>query len=291
MTKNVLKIASILALLFLPVLFISCEEDDEIPEIEEEELQTIVSDLQFAEGPAFYNGSLYFSDIQANKIYKWDENTGSQVFISNSGAANGIYFDNNGDMIVCQGGNKQLVSIDSSGETTVITDKFNSASYNEPNDVWVAPNGNIYFTDPVYTGALSQTGEYVYCVKPSTGEVIKVIDDLVKPNGIIGNANGSTLYVADHGASKIYQYSVSSDGTLGSKQLFAAVKADSLSIDNSGNVYAASERILIFNSSGQQINTIDIPGTITNICIVEGTGKVAYITTHNRVYKQIFDEQ
>ncbi len=291
MAKKKFQIISIFSVLFFLVPFIACEQDDELPEIKEPELQAIVSDLQFAEGPAFYNGSLYFSDIQANKIYKWNENTGSQVFISNSGAANGIYFDNNGDMIVCQGGNKQLVTIDAEKNITVITDKFEDTSYNEPNDVWQAPNGNIYFTDPIYTGTLSQAGEYVYCVKSSTGEVIRVIDDLVKPNGIIGNVAGSKLYVADHGASKIYQYPISSDGTLGSKQLFASVQADGLSIDSSGNVYAASESILIFNSSGQQINSIDIPGTITNICITESESKLAYITTHNRVYKQVFDEQ
>ena len=150
--------------------------------------------------------------------------------------------------------------------------------------------GNIYFTDPVYKGSSSQAGEHVYCMLASSGEVIRVATDLVRPNGIIGTADGSKLYVADHGDSKIYQYTIANDGTLTNKQLFAAIKADGLSIDADGNLYAASSSIMVYNSAGQLIKTFDLPGTITNICIVEEEKKIAFITTHNRVYKQIINE-
>lgn len=287
MKKQFRLIVSMFIYAQLVIALTACEKDNELQEVNEPQLQKIVSNLLFAEGPAYFNEELYFSDIQANKIYKWNENDGSQTFMNNSGGANGICIDKSGNLIVCQGGNKQIVSIDESQDITVLTDTYNNTPYNEPNDVWVAPNGNIYFTDPLFTGTLSQPGEYVYCLLASSGEVIKVIDDVVRPNGIIGTSDGSTLYVADYGASQIYQYTISSNGTLNNKQVFAGVQADGLSIDTEGNIYAASEDVMIYNSSGELLKTIEIPGTLTNICIVEDEDTIAFITTHNAVYKQV----
>ena len=197
----------------------SCKKD--IVEIETESgLQCVVSDLQFGEGPAYYNGYLHFSDIKANTIYRWNESSGKTIFRENSGGANGLYFSPQGNLIVCEGNNKRIVSIDPFQKVTVTTDSFGGKSYNEPNDLWISPSGNIYFTDPVFTGTQTQDGLNVYCVLAATGSVTKVVSDLVKPNGIIGNSAGKLLYIADYGASKIYKYTISSDGSLGNKQLF-----------------------------------------------------------------------
>lgn len=250
----------------------------------EDQLQCIVSGLQFAEGPAFFNNYLYFTDISANKIYKWNAAEGLHVFKDNSGAANGLYFDNEGKLFVCEGGNKRIVCLDQSLNATIVTDKFNGKPYNEPNDLWISPGGNIYFTDPVYTGTLSQEGEYVYCVHASTGEVTRVIDDLVKPNGIVGNSDGSTLYVADWGASKIYEYEISVDGTLSNMKVFAEIRADGLTIDDEDNIYAAGNLLKEYDPQGNLIMSISIPGTLTNLCFVRTDKKILYMTTHNEVY-------
>jgi gluconolactonase len=270
----------------LLLIFTGCRKDDNTL-FDEPVLEVISDNLKFAEGPSYLNTDLYFSDIQADRIYLWNKILGLQVFMENSEGANGLYFDKNGNLIVCQGTGKRIVSINSNREVTVVSDKFGSAPYNEPNDVWVSPSGNIYFTDPIFSGTLSQPGEHVYCVLASSGDVIRVIDDLVKPNGIVGNNAGTFLYVADYGASKIYKYSILPNGTLSGKQMFAAIKADGLSIDNEGNIYAASTSMMIYSQSGQLIRAIQIPGTITNICIVEDIERTAFITTHNAVYKQI----
>ena len=261
----------------------SCKKD--IVEIESEsELQCVVSDLQFGEGPAYYNGYLYFSDIKANTIYRWNGSSGNTIFRENSGGANGLYFSSGGNLVVCEGGNKRIVSIDPSQKVTVITDSFGSKPYNEPNDLWISPSGNTYFTDPVFTGTQTQDGQYVYCVLATTGSVVKVISDLVKPNGIIGNLTGTLLYVADYGASKIYKYSISSDGSLGNKQLFASVQADGLTIDNDGNLYAASTEVLKFNTNGVLLKRFQVPGTITNLCYIKASTERLFITTHTGLY-------
>lgn len=278
-----------IALMWLLVLlFPACEKSDTSKVfIEENEIQCISSGLQFAEGPAFYNNNLYFTDIGANRIYRWNNSDGVRVFRENSGAANGLYFDMKGQLYVCEGSNKRIVYIDQNQNVVTVTDIYNGKSFNEPNDLWISPEGNIYFTDPVYNGTLTQDGQHVYCVLSNSKEVIRVTDDLVKPNGIIGDYSGSLIYIADWAASKIYRYNILNDGNLTGKFLFANVRADGLTIDDRGNLYAAGDSVYKFNSSGLRISGIGIPGTLTNLCYVKTDKELLFITTHDKVYKLI----
>jgi gluconolactonase len=264
----------------------SCKKENAVPD-GNDQLTIIAENLLFAEGPAYLEGNLYFTDIEANRIYSWNENEGLKVFMENTGMANGLFSDSKGNLVVCEGGNKRIVSVSQKKAVSVLTDKFGLNPYNEPNDLWISPSGNIYFTDPVFSGTLSQDGQHVYCITSSTGNVTRVINDLVKPNGIIGTLDGSKLYVADYGASIIYQYTISPDGSLSGKKSFAPVRADGLSTDSDGNIYAASESIMVFNQLGVLSDTINIPGIITNLTVVETNNKTAYITTHNAVYKKV----
>ena len=280
---------SLLALSLLSGIFIfnSCKKELTVAETFSE-LQSVVSGLQFGEGPAWFNGNLFFSDITANRIMQWNDLTGLTVFKENSGGANGLYFDAKGTLYVCEGGNKRIVAIDSNKNATVLTSSFAGNPYNEPNDLWVSPSGNIYFTDPAFTGTLTQDGQHVYFINGITGVVTRVANDLVKPNGIIGNTSGSILYIADYGASKIYRYAIGADGFLLNKTLFAAVQADGLSIDDEGNLYAASSKVLQYNTNGVLTGQLDVPGTITNLCLVKTYSKKLYITTHSGLYVKEF---
>jgi len=107
----------------------SCKKDENI-EPENAETKIIVSDLLFAEGPAYYEGNLYFSDIQANKIYKWNTTAGLQVFKETTGGANVLYFDNSGTLIVCEGTNKRITSIAKNLNLTILADKFDDKPFN-----------------------------------------------------------------------------------------------------------------------------------------------------------------
>lgn len=268
---------------------VSCNEENDIT-LAENSLIEIVDNLKFAEGPAYHSGDLFFSDIDAEKIYKWNNASGVLIFRENTGRANGLCFDNDDNLVACEGGNKRIVAISQTSELRIITDEFGNKTYNEPNDLWIAPGGNIYFTDPVFTGTLSQDGEHVYCILAASGEVIRVADDLVKPNGITGNKNGTVLYIADYGASSIYSYNVRTDGTLENKHLFVAIKADGIDVDSDGNLYAASDGLRIYNPSGNLIKTITVAGTATNVCIAEEEIKTLFITTHSTVYKYIINQ-
>jgi gluconolactonase len=168
-------------------------------------LQSVTGTYQFAEGPAVdANGNVYFSDINAGKISKWSPDGSVSVFVSGLNMPNGLAFDKSGNLIACEGGAGRLISIDPQEQITVLADQYDGQRFNEPNDLWIDPQGGIYFTDPVYQLKQVQAGEDVYYLSPDRQQVTRVIDDLVRPNGIVGTADGKTLYVADHGAGKTY---------------------------------------------------------------------------------------
>ena len=248
---------------------------------------TLISDgFGFAEGPAAdMDGALFFSDIANNIIYKWSESTGLLTFRENAGGANGLFFDIDGSLIACEGTNQQIVSIDSDAGVSVVSSEFESIPFNEPNDLWVAPDGGIYFTDPVYFASETpQGGEHVYYISPDRDSTIRVIDDMVRPNGIIGTNDGNVLYVTDHGAGATYSYAINSDGSLSSKTLFASEGGDGMTIDTSGNIYICTDRIQVYNSTGDLIDSISVPEQPTNVCFGGSDNTTLFITTRSALY-------
>ena len=216
----------------------------------------VVSNLQFAEGPtADTSGNVFFSDITANTIYKWSSAGALTVFRTNSGGANGLAMDGRGNLIACEGTTGRVVSISPLGVVTVLASQYNGVRFNEPNDLWLDSKGGIYFTDPVFFGSQVQDGQHVYYINADRSTVTRVISDMVKPNGIVGTADGTTLYVSDYGAGATYKYTINSDGTLTGKMLFIAVGSDGMEIDSDGNVYLTSDDVLVYSSSGTKLET------------------------------------
>jgi len=167
--------------------------------------------FRFTEGPAAdAKGDVFFTDIPNSRIHKWsvaDEKM--SVWREDSGGSNGLYFDRNGNLLACEGNRGRLVSITPKGKVTVLADKFNGKRFNKPNDLWIDPSGGVYFTDPVYGRyKVTQGGEHVYYLSPDGKKVTRVIDDMKRPNGIVGTPDGKILYVADHGGGKVYRYEI-----------------------------------------------------------------------------------
>ena len=247
---------------------------------------TLVADgFQFAEGPAADDkGHLYFSDITANRIYAWSESDGLSVFRENSGGANGLFLDYLGNLLVCEGDAKQVSVIDGSGNASVLAHEYDGRLLNEPNDLWSTPEGGVYFTDPVYNGTRTQDGEHVYYLSRKTGRLTRVIDDLVRPNGIVGTADGKQLYVTDHGDGKTYRYDIESDGTLSNKELFVSVGGDGMTLDDEGNVYLCGDGVFVYDTQGNKIEEILLPEQPTNVCFGGEDGHTLFITTRTGVY-------
>ncbi|HON91655.1 MAG: SMP-30/gluconolactonase/LRE family protein [Phycisphaerae bacterium] len=248
----------------------------------------LAGDFKFTEGPAAdAQGNVYFTDIPANLILKWSVADGKlSTFLANSGGANGLYFDKDGNLLACQGGDRRLVSISPKGEITVLADKYEGKRFNSPNDLWIDPNGGVYFTDPRYGNrdGMEIEGEHVYYLTPDRKKVIRVIDDMVRPNGVIGTPNGRRLYVADHGANKTYSYRIASDGTLSDKQLFAEQGSDGLAIDARGNVYLTGKGIAVYSRQGEKLTEISVPEPPANLTFGGADNQTLFITARTSLY-------
>ena len=198
-------------------------------------LTNLATGLHFTEGPAAdAAGNVFFSDIPADTIYKWSVSNQLSIFRTNSGGANGLFFDASGNLLACEGDNGRITSITPLGGVSVVASNYAGLRFNEPNDLWLDPAGGVYFTDPTYFGhAVVQGGEYVYYLKPDRSAVLRVVSDTVRPNGLVGSPDGKTLYLADWGATNVFRYGINADGTLTNKTSFARVKCDGMT-DESG---------------------------------------------------------
>ncbi len=253
------------------------------------QLTTVSGTYQFTEGPvATADGSVYFSDVNAGKIYKWNPDGSVNLFIEGLNSPNGLAIDSSGDLVVCEGGNGRLISITTQGLVTVVADQYNGIRLNEPNDLWIDPQGGIYFTDPAYNSAVVQQGEDVYYVTPDHSQVIRVIDNLVKPNGIVGTSDGLKLYVADWGAGAIYSYQINPDGTLANSQLFVESGSDGMTLDQSGNVYLTTTNLItIYDPNGNLVKEIPTIENPTNLELAGKDGSTLFITARTAVYTML----
>ena len=248
---------------------------------------TIIADgFDFAEGPAANSyGELFFSDLQASRIYELDNKGQPSVFLNDSGGANGLFFDISGNLIACQGDLGRVVSISEQRDVTVLADTYQGKRFNKPNDLWIDSEGGVYFTDPAYGTKPVQDGEHVYYVSADRTSITRVIDDMVRPNGMIGAPDGHSLYVADHGAGKVYVYDIIASGILSEKRLFVSKACDGMTIDRFGNVYITNESsVLVYNPAGQLIEEITAGGQVTNVCFGGLGVSTLYITSTRALY-------
>ena len=250
-------------------------------------VEKLAGGFSFTEGPAAdAQGNVYFSDIPNNRIHKWSLDGKLSTFRENSGGANGLYFDEEGHLLACEGGGRRLVSIDPKGNASVLADKYEGKKFNSLNDLWIDPKGGIYFTDPRYGGrdGMEQGGEHVYYLSPDRKKLVRVIDDMVRPNGVIGTPDGKTLYVADHGGRKTFAYKINWYGTLSGKKLFAPQGSDGMTIDNEGNIYLTGRAVAVYNKAGEKIEEIKVPEGPSNITFGGSDNKTLFITARTSLY-------
>jgi len=243
--------------------------------------------FRFTEGPAAdAQGNVYFTDIPNNRILKWSVDGKLTVFREDSRGANGLFFDKQGNLLACEGGGRQLVSIKPDGEVTVLCDRYQGKRFNSLNDLWIDPKEGVYFTDPRYgkRDDLEQDGEHVYYLSPDRKKVIRVINDMVRPNGIVGTADGKKLYVADHGGNKTWVYKINPDGTLSNKRLFAPEGSDGMTIDKEGNVYLTTDVVAVYNKHGRKIEQIVVPEQPANVCFGGPDKRTLFITARTSLY-------
>ena len=245
----------------------------------------------FTEGPAVdADGNVYFSDVRTSKAYKWSIDGELTTFREDSGGSNGMYFDKAGNLLVCESGERRITRVSMDGSVTVLADSYDGKKLNSPNDIWPDPKGGIYFSDPRFrdqTG-VEQDGHHVYYIPSDGTPVRRVVDNLAAPNGVLGTADGSKLYVADHGpetGSEItYVYDIQSDGSLANRQVAAPQGSDGMTLDEHGNLYLTSEGVDIYSQNGEKIVSIEIPERPTNVVFGGADRQTLFITARTGIY-------
>jgi len=270
---------------------------------EDAELVKLNAHQQFAftEGPCWDGKStLYFSDIPNNRIMKLLPDGTFTVFREPSGGANGLMFDAEGNLISCNGGARQVTMLDRDGTVkAVLAEGYEGKRLNSPNDLVIDSKGGIYFTDPRFGNqdGVEQDKEAVY-YRRTDGTLVRVVDDMIKPNGVILSPDENTLYVGDSAREYIRAYDVEPDGTVTNGRDFARLPpvmrsgrekrnvADGLAMDVEGNLYvAASSGIEVFDRNGDYLGAIEVPEPPAN-CTFGGTDyKMMFITARTSVYR------
>ncbi len=245
---------------------------------------------RWSEGPAWFPAGRYlvFSDIPNDRILRFDETDGSvSVFRQPSMNANGNTVDRQGRLVTCEHLARRVTRTEHDGSVTVVAERWKGKRLNSPNDVVVASDGGVWFTDPDYGIRIDYEGKraeseigarHVYRVDPGTGEVEAVATDFVEPNGLAFSPDESRLYVADTGASHIPGgprhircFSVGSDGkTLRGGEVLAECDNglfDGFRVDRDGRIWtSAGDGVHCLAPDGSLLGRVLIPETVANVC-------------------------
>jgi gluconolactonase len=259
------------------------------------EVERIAEGFQFVEGPVWYDGGLLFSDIPANRVYRWTEGGGVEVFREPSGIATD---------------SPSTTKVASSSRSTgrvvwhasrTMTAKRNSPGsmpamrLNSPNDLTLHSDGSIYFTDPTWGWQSNQSDGPpelgfmgVFRIDPD-GELHLVVDSLFYPNGIVFSPDESTLYVSTSHQRTVVAFDVD-DHTLSGGRVFASLQgndaADGMKVDAEGRLYVTGPGgVWIYAPDGTLLDRIDVPGQTTNLAWGDADGGTLYITSGTGLYR------
>ena len=276
--------------------------------------EIIADGFEWSEGPLWvekYN-MLLFSDVPMNTIYKWTEEKGKEVYLKPSGytgtepslskepGSNGLTFDKNGNLVLCQHGNRQMARMDApldkpEAKFITLADKYNGKRFSSPNDAVFNSAGELFFTDPPYGLQTQDDSDSkkeipfngVYKVK-TNGEVILLVDSITRPNGIALMPGDNKLIVAcsDGATPNWYIFDVKGDSVTNGKIFYSASEEaktmtgvpDGFKIDKNGNVFATGPGgVYIFNNGGKKLGLIRLDNATSN-CALSPDEKTLYIT-------------
>jgi gluconolactonase len=284
-------------------------------------VEVIAEGYIWTEGPVYVPDGDYliFSDVPANRIYKWKEGKGASVYLEPSGytgtvpprgkepGSNGLILDKNGKLVLCQQGNRQIGRMKSSlndpkPQFEAIASNYKGKKFNSPNDAVYAANGNLYFTDPPYgleKGLKDSTKEIpfqgVYCVKPG-GKILLVTDKISYPNGIALSPDNKYLYISnsDNDNKEWTRFELDQEGLSAKDTLFYRVSAeegkmpgspDGMKINAKGYIFATGPGgVWIFNSAGKVIARI-YTGQLTSNCFLDQAHHMLYMTCKSYVMR------
>lgn len=249
------------------------------------------------EGPVWINGALYFSDFTfkdgfPSRVQKLDAQGVMSTAIEDSGS-NGLAVDNDGNLIAATHKFKSLSRYNlATGERSSIVTQYGDNVFNSPNDIAIAKDGTIYFTDPDFQrdaapGGQEKTGVYRVA---TDGSVTLVDDSIANPNGIALSPAEDVLYVNGGGEQAVLRaYAIQNGVPQTGKDLVTGLHIpDGMAVDCKGNIYVTehtARKLRVYDPQGQQIAQADTDANLTNAAFGGEDGKTLYLTGAGSVWK------
>ena len=274
-------------------------------------IEKVVDGFVFLEGPAWRSDEsrLLYSDLRGNAIYQWTAADGASDYAQavlhgrryglRGVGPNGVALDAQGRLLVCVYGSRSVVRLEKDGSRTTLADRFEGKRLNSPNDLVVARDGTVYFTDPSFglegmdnspLRELSFNG--VYRLAPN-GKLELLTREQERPNGLVLSPDESILYVANSGGAVTgwMAYDLGPSG-LSNKRVFFDVTgvqgeggADGMKVDLAGNVYATGPGgVFVIAPDGTHLGTLRPPEALTNVGWGDD-GRTLYITGRTTLYR------
>nr|WP_299344377.1 sulfatase-like hydrolase/transferase [Allomuricauda sp.] len=276
-------------------------------------IEVVAEGFDWSEGPAWVEEeqAVFFSDVPRNVVYKWSDVDGLEIFLKPSGytgskprtggkGTNGLATDNEGRLVLCQQGDRQIGRMLSSYHQPLpvyeaLVTHYQGKRINSPNDLCIDTKGNIYFTDPPFgmdkdllpdSKELDFNGVYRY---NTDGSLDLLLANLPTPNGIGLSLDEKTLYVSNSNPAKWLAYELDSKGKIKKeKWVFHAQKIkeksiskmvpDGMAIDDKGNIFGAGpDGILILSPQGEHLGTIKTKKRTSN-CVFNKDKTILYVT-------------
>ena len=249
----------------------------------------------WTEGPVWnQEGYLLFSDMPGDVIRRWDEVGGVQEWRRPSSMSNGLTYDAELRLIVCEHATSQVTRAEPDGKLTTIASHYEGKELNSPNDIIVKSDASIYFTDPPY-GRMAYYGvereqeldfRGVYRTAAEGGKPTLIVDDFEGPNGLCFSPDESLLYIGDSERMHIRVFDALPDGTIRRGRVFfpppdakAYAAPDGMKVDEHGNLYASMpDGIWIFSPQAEHLGTIEVPERVTNLNWGDRDWSTLYIT-------------
>ena len=271
-------------------------------------LECLTSLAVWAEGPVWLprEDAVVFSDVKANRMYRWERSGKVAVFREQSNYANGNTLDRQGRLISCEHGRRGISRTDADGVARILVDRFDGKRFNSPNDVVVKSDGSIWFSDPPYgilgdvEGYKSESqivGCYVYRFDPSSDEISAVATDVQRPNGLAFSPDESRLYVADmsivdfptQGRRHLAVYEVVDGQRLVNPRVLASITPgipDGFRVDRAGHLFCSCEDgILVLDSDGKRLGKIIVPERVSNCTFGGPNQDELFITATTSLYR------
>ena len=267
---------------------------DEI--VESSQAERLATGFEFTEGPVWHpDGYLLFVDIRRSLIHRLVPGGQPSVFRDNSGSSNGLTFDLQGRLIMCEGGNRRVTRMEPDGTITTVADRWDGKRLNRPNDVICRSDGSVYFTNPagqMVPPEREMDSSAVHRVAPD-GTVSLLISDMTYPNGLALSPDERTLYVANtrHPA-LINAYDVRPDGSIANGRLFADMASDEpdgvpdgMKVDAEGRVYCTGAGgHWVFDPDGRHLGIIRLPELPANCAWGGPDHRTMFFTARTSVY-------